>query len=302
MNPDVEVVGALRPAMATIPNALLIGIGSPYRRSGVMYDAWKRHFGKNDSSTLVVQASSQQLNPTIPQSIIDRAMETDPIAAQAEWFATFRSDLAAFLDLDLIERAIEPECRERAPRPSLQYHAFCDPSGGAHDSFTLAIAHAEGNRMMLDLCRGVKPPFDPSAVVQEYAAVLKSYRCYSVVGDRYSGQWVVEAFSKEGIDYRHSELSKSEIYLESLPLFAQGVVDLLDSKLLLLELQSLERRTGRAGRDSVDHPPGGRDDLSNSCCGALVHVAQRDRHTVSMYNFVTGRPLTARQLWERGLG
>ena len=35
--PDFEIVNALRPAMATVPNALLLGISSPYARRGVLW-------------------------------------------------------------------------------------------------------------------------------------------------------------------------------------------------------------------------------------------------------------------------
>ena len=36
-------------------------------------------------------------------------------------------------------------------------------------------------------------------------------------------------------------------------------------------------RTARGGKDSVDHPPNGHDDLANAACGALVlTTAQRD--------------------------
>ncbi len=123
---------------------------------------------------------------------------------------------------------------------------------------------------MLDVCRGVRPPFDPSRVVAEFAKLLKAYRCHSVTGDRYAGEWVREQFSKVGIDYRHSEMSKSELYLEALPLFTTGAVDLLDYQPLTTELMQLERRTARSGRDSVDHPPQGHDDHANSCCGCLA--------------------------------
>src|SRR5437867_2159767 len=171
------------------------------------------------------------MNPTVPQSIIDRAMETDPQAASAEYLAQFRSDVGSFLDLDLIERAIETGRRERAPLQTLNgkrdgapvhYCAFTDPSGGSHDSFTLAIGHQDGERMVLDVCRGMRPPFDPSAVVKEFCNLLKQYRCFSVVGDRYAGEWVREQFSQQGITYQHSERSKSELYLEALPLFTTG--------------------------------------------------------------------------------
>jgi len=42
----------------------------------------------------------------------------------------------------------------------------------------------------------------------------------------------------------------------------------------------LERRTGRSGRDLIDHPPGGHDDLANAVAG-LVTVAQSPRMTMT---------------------
>lgn len=287
-NPADEILAALRPAMSTIPGALLIGLGTPYKRSGPLYDSYRRHYGQ-DSPVLVIQADTRTMNSTVPQSVIDRAMELDPIAASAEYLAQFRSDVGTFLDSDLIERAIESDRRERAPVKGVHYTAFTDPSGGQHDSFTLSIAHEHEGQYVLDVCRGIKPPFSPESVVKEYAALLKSYRLSSVVGDRYSGQWVIESFSKEGIYYRHSDLTKSELYLETLPLFAQGCVDLLDVPALTMELMQLERRTSRSGKDSVDHPPAGRDDHANATCGCLALLAaQQAMGEAYAFNFLTG--------------
>jgi hypothetical protein len=252
---------------------MLIALGTPYRRSGPLYESYLQHYGQ-DSPVLVIQADTRTMNPGVPQSVIDRAMETDPIAAQAEYFAQFRSDVGSFLDSDLIERAVEIGRRERAPLAGIQYFSFTDPSGGAHDSFTLAIAHRDGERLVLDVLRGITPPFDPSAVVKELCDVLKAYHCDRVVGDHYAGQWVVESFNKEGVRYQHSERNKSELYLETLPLFAQGCVDLLDYQRLTMELMQLERRTARSGKDSVDHPPAGHDDHAKSCCGVLALLAR----------------------------
>lgn len=290
-NPAEEILAALRPAMSTIPGALLIALGTPYKRSGPLYDSYRRHYGQ-DSPVLVIQADTKTMNPTVPQSVIDRAIEIDPAAANAEYLAVFRSDVGSFLESDLIERAIEPGRRERASLSSVSYTAFVDPSGGAHDSFTLAIAHRDKERFVLDVCRGIKPPFDPSAVVKEFCDVLKSYRVSSVVGDKYAGAWVTEQFQRQGVHYRHSDLTKSELYLESLPLFAQGCVDLLDSQPLTVELMQLERRTSRSGRDSVDHPPGGRDDHANAVCGVLsLLAATQARGGAVMVNFLTGEEI-----------
>jgi hypothetical protein len=43
---DREVYRALKPGMATLSESMLIGITTAYRRSGLAYDRWTRHFGK----------------------------------------------------------------------------------------------------------------------------------------------------------------------------------------------------------------------------------------------------------------
>jgi hypothetical protein len=77
-NPAEEVISAVTPGMATIPNALSIFIGSPYRRAGVAFQAWSDHFGCEGSPVVVFQASSQTMNPTIPDSVIARASRAIP--------------------------------------------------------------------------------------------------------------------------------------------------------------------------------------------------------------------------------
>ena len=80
---------------------------------------------------------------------------------------------------------------------------------------------------------------------------------------------MVEAFRRHGIEYRAADRSKSEIYLETLPLFSAGRAGLPDLPQLAAELRGLERQTRRGGRDLVDHPPRAHDDLANAACGAL---------------------------------
>ena len=57
-----------------------------------------------------------------------------------------------------------------------------------------------------------------------------------------------------------------------LPLLNSQAVDLLDNERLVSQLVSLERRTTRGGRDSIDHLPGAHDDLANAAADALVTV------------------------------
>jgi hypothetical protein len=88
-NPDVEVYNAILPALVTLPGAMLIGISSPYRRSGLLFDKWRRHYGQPDDDVLVVRGASTDFNPTLPRSVIDAALARDPEAASAEWLGQF---------------------------------------------------------------------------------------------------------------------------------------------------------------------------------------------------------------------
>jgi hypothetical protein len=121
---------------------------------------------------------------------------------------------------------------------------------------TLAIAHTEGKTQILDVIRERRPPFSPEAVTEEYAKLIRQYRCTTVYGDRYGGEWPREQFRKHGVNYEPADSSKSEIYVDLLPLINSGAVDLLEHDRLVTQLTSLERRTSRGGRDSIDHARG----------------------------------------------
>ena len=73
-----------------------------------------------------------------------------------------------------------------------------------------------------------------------------------------------------GIFYAPAEKTKSELYRDLLPIINSGAVDLIEHDRLMMQLTSLERRTARGGRDSIDHAPGAHDDVANAVAGALV--------------------------------
>ena len=217
-NPDSEVLAALRPAMATVPGALLLAISSPYSRRGALWETYQKHFGKKGSPVLVWQAASREMNPSLTQSVIDEAIARDPIAAASEYEAKFRADLEAFVSREICDACIT-KGRFESPRMfTVHYTAFVDPSGGSSDSMTLAVAHKDkAGNAILDLLREKKPPFSPEAVVTEFAQILKSYGISEVTGDAYAGEWPRERFAAHHISYKCAEKSRSEIYIEFLP-------------------------------------------------------------------------------------
>jgi hypothetical protein len=270
VNPDTAVFSALRPAMATIPIAKLICISTGYSQAGVLYEMHKKYHSRDDDEILVWQSATTTMNPTISQEFIDRELEKDPEAGRAEWLGLFREDVSAAFPLEAIERCIMPGRIELAPSPHVnQYFGFSDPSGGRHDAFTLAVAHhhPQEDSVILDAIRAVRPPFDPSEIVKQYSEFLKTYGLASIIGDNYGGEWPKAAFAKHGISYELAENTKSELYLALVPTICSKKLELLDSEKLKAELRRLERRTSRSGKDSIDHPPRGSDDIANSVAG-----------------------------------
>jgi hypothetical protein len=280
-NPDSEILAALRPAMATVPDALLLGGSTPYAAKGELYKAVDRYFGQDAKRVLVWNADTRSMNPSIPAELVERAFEEDATIAGSEYGrdgrVQFRRDVEAFLDAAAIREVTVEGRRELPPLRGVRYRAFVDPSGGSQDSFTIAIAHRDGDKAVLDTVRERRPPFSPDAVAEEYAALIRTYGMFSVTGDRYAGQWVVEAFARHGIRLQHSDQSKSDLYRELVAPVNAGRVELLDLPALRAQLAGLERRVARGGKDSVDHAPGGRDDIANAVAGAVVNVLPASR-------------------------
>ena len=275
VSPDTDTYNAVKPAMATIPGAMLIGLSSPYARRGLLWNKHKKHFGK-PGNVLVVQAPTWRMNPTIKRDgeFLTEAFQDDPSSAGAEYGAEFRKDVEAFVSLEVVEACVAPGVFELAPLPGVAYSAFVDPSGGSVDAMTLAIAHETGeddDRLtVLDVIRERKPPFSPEAVVAEFCDVLAHYGITKVVGDKYAGEWPREQFRKRGVSYECADKVRSDLYRDMLPTLNSGRAVLLDHPRLVSQIVGLERRVARGGRESIDHAPGGHDDIANAVAGVMT--------------------------------
>jgi hypothetical protein len=273
-HPDVEVLAAARPGLLTTGGPLIMA-SSPYAKMGVLWDTFRKHYGPDGAPTvLVAKGTTRDFNQTIPQAEIDRELERDPARNTAELLAEFRDDLESYVSFEVVQSCIGSYF-EMVPAQRTSYYAFVDPAGGSGgDSFSAAICHRDHDRVVIDCIREVKPPFSPEQTVIELAATLKSYRCHRVHGDRFGGMFPQEQFNKRGIRYEVSERVKSEIYRDFLPLLNSGRVVLPRNDKLVRQLCSLERTTARgSGRDNIDHPTGGHDDVANAVAGAAVLAA-----------------------------
>ena len=271
LNPDVEILRALRPGMLSIPGSVLIMASSPYAQRGELYNAFRKHYGQDDARVLVWKASTLQMNSDAPKRIIAEAYEDDPESARAEYGAEFRNDLADFVTRETVDAVTMWGRSELPPEPGVVYFAFVDPAGGGSDSMTLAIGHLTKDAVcVLDALLEERPPLNPEEAVARCAALLRRYGITKVIGDKYAGEWPVARFAEHGIEFEQSARPKSDLYHDFLPLLNARRVELLNLPRLSAQLCSLERRTARSGKDSIDHGPGGHDDLANAVAGVLV--------------------------------
>jgi hypothetical protein len=275
---DVEIQAALRRGMVGFPRTVMLKTSTPYMKSGLLHADFARAFGKDDPDLLVWRATSQLMNPSLTSTRMDREKRLDPARFAREYEAEFLDDIASFVPPSWVDDAVITGRHELPPRSGVLYFAATDPSGGGADAWPLLIAHVEGEddtaRLVVDVLRshrrvGIESP-DLDGVARDFATVLRRYGCDAVVGDKYAGAWVRQAFERCGIQYDESPCDRSAAYLELLPWLAQGRVELLDDARLVRELKTLERRPKAGGRDTVDHPKGQHDDHANVLALAAV--------------------------------
>lgn len=304
-NRDTEILAAVRPALATTSGLLAI-ISTPYSKTGATWAAFNRDYGPNgDPHILVATGPSRTFNPSLPQRVVDRAYERDPVAAAAEYGGEWRSDISAYITRDAVQACTDAGVYERPHSHAIgRYVAFVDPSGGSNDSMTLCIAHNEAGRAVIDLVREARPPFSPESVVGEFCETLVNYHIKRVQGDRYAGLWPREQFAKRFVTYEPAEQTSSQLFQELLPLLNAKSVGLLDNRRLIDQLVGLERRTSfGTGRDSIGHGPGAHDDLAVAVAGAAsmaLAKGVRTNMTVSTYqsycaNNIPRHPLGRKQ-------
>lgn len=278
--PDTELYAAIEPGLSSLEPAgsRIVGISTPYKKSGLLYTKYTDHFAKDDDDTLVIQAPSRTMNSaTLSQAYVDRAMRADPAKASAEYLAEFRDDVAGWLSREALESAVDIGITARPPFAPYDYRAFVDPSGGRNDSFTCGIAHDDQGLAVLDCVVEIPSPFSPMSAISQIAGTLRQYGLTEVTGDHYAAAFNVEMFAACGITYRASPRNRSEIYADALPLFNSGRVRLLDNRRLVSQFAALERKTSPMGKDVINHPPGGHDDVCNAAAGALVAASAADR-------------------------
>lgn len=111
---DREMLRVARGRLATTGGKLIV-LSSPYGQTGALWDLHRQHYGREDSPTLVWQASAPEMNPTLPADYLARMAEDDPEAYRSEVLGEFRAGVRTLFDSEALDACVDRGVRERLP-------------------------------------------------------------------------------------------------------------------------------------------------------------------------------------------
>jgi hypothetical protein len=288
-NPDYEIWRAVKPGQLQFPNKMLVGISSPWNKSGLLYqyfeagtDGVKASEADRDryKDCLVWHGTTAGMgNPRVTRDWLQLENNRDPRAFERECLAVFQDSISGFLSSELLKRAVDKGVTERPAEKNNFYTAAIDPAF-RHDSFALVIAHATENGVVIDVVRRWEPiagqPINPRHVMAEMAPLLRTYRVVTVTSDQYHldtlQQLALEyGYAIEGVPFTGT--NKAGIYGNLQQLLNQGRLHLLDHAGQLKELRSLERTLTRTGQVQISAPTGQHDDVASATALAVHKTA-----------------------------
>jgi hypothetical protein len=299
-NPDIEVLRAVRPAMATFPHGKLLMVSSPYTMNGALWDIWQRR--DVDADTLVWRAPTALMNPTVSASFLAREQKRDAENYRREYGAEFTEAVSGFLSAEAIASCVVQGRAELASQPETHYCAAIDAAYKG-DQFTLAIAHLDHDRrvVVVDLLHGWqgsrKAPLRLGEVMPELKAICERYRVYTVLGDQFGAEPLKDAFQRHSLTYEErtfTNQSKADIYATLRSRIQDGMIELLEHEASLRELRALELENLPGGGIRIGHPRHGHDDFADAIALAVSEAATRG---FPAYCMSSSEPLESFKLW-----
>lgn len=279
-NPDYEIYRAIKPAQIQFPNRLMVGISSPYNKSGLLYKYYEAGTdGKNAPfsdrkqfrNIIVIHSPTASMgNKLVTKESLEEERDRDAKAFERECLAVFQDSISGFLDGKLLREAISMNVLEREPLPDrYSYVASIDPAF-KHDAFGFTVFHLdEDGNVVQDCVRRYKPlkgrPLNPDAIFSDIEPILRSYGIVVIYSDQYHLESLQQlamryGFVIEGVPFKAT--NKAAIYGSMQQLLGQHRLKLLDHSECLKELRMLEKKLTQGGVVQISAPSGQYDDLA----------------------------------------
>ena len=278
-NPAEEVLAALRPGMATVRNAKLIKISSPYVKCGVLWDEFSR---RKELDFPVWQLTTFEMNPTLREEDFESERRMGEEKYRREYLAQFTDSVNGWIDSDTLNLCIVAGRREVPRQDNASYVAVLD-AASRHDDFALVIVHKDPQGMVVvDFVKTwtgtKKAPLPFETVLSQVKDILETYGINTVTGDQYQADPISQHLLKLGIMFNlftFSAATRFKIFSGLKLLLIQGKIQLLDDVELNRQLRSL--REEKSPRGNIDvQVSSGKDDRAVALALA-VHKANEEK-------------------------
>ena len=279
-NPDYEIYRAALPGQLQFPDALVVGISTPWNKAGLLYKMYAAGTGgwkipdplpKEEYRNLLVLHGTTAMmdNPLVTREFLEEEFQRDPEAFARECLAQFQDSISGFISAASVDRATDRGLHERPWARDIQFVAAMD-AGFRHDSFTVTIVHRDARgHLVQDSVREWRPrpghPINPDHVLQEIRNLLDAYGVRLIYGDQYQLEALQSLARHYGLSIIGVDItgkSKAKILGSLQQLFLQDRIHLLDHYETTKQVKTLERKLSEGGNVLIAAPSGMRDDLA----------------------------------------
>jgi hypothetical protein len=277
-----RVHAALAPSTAQFQeDGRLLYLSTPWGRAGLFFTLFERAASGAHADMLAITAPTWEMNPRLPAEFFEREKAKDPDLFRGEYGAEFLASGAQFLPHERIEAVDEQ--RFELPAAELKGAVAGIDAAWSSDPFALAIVgrDREDPRLLrLAAVRSWRPPKGDElsiGILDEIAALCRSYGVGQVVCDQYCSAPVRQLLGQRGISAREHTMtapSKTGIFSTLKSKLLAGELELYREKQLLEELARIEAVYG-GGSASIRLPRAGGShcDLAQALAQAVHALA-----------------------------
>lgn len=305
---DRHIYGAL--AWRLVKGGKGIFISTPWPVETMMQELMADNFG-HPRTAVAARATTPVMRSNSPEvlEMIEQEMIKDPENAAREIFCqmTFGGS-GSFFDESAIATSAVPY-KELPPHDLWPTAIGCD-FAFKRDSSSIYVVQYDGEKYRTAYYQEIRPkpgaPLKPSEVCEEFAKVVKRYRCHGVITDGHYEEAIKEQLGKFGlhiIPAPANESGKSETYVRTKSVLHEGLCEIPDDLRFKNQLKMVRGIPKAGGGISIKTPRRagmGHGDLVSSWVLAVHELAWarvKDRKiTPNMPEWQTERARLEREL------
>ncbi len=283
---DKDIVRAVQPALAQFGNmGLLILLSSPSIRQGVLWENYEKRLSPIKNK-LVLKAASWMWNEMITSEKYREFEAADPDSFEHEYRGNFVDSISIFIRPDCIDQCVKEKVYEIEPSKEIKDLVVIGAIDAAFkkDKFAFSIiGMSEDGRVkhfVMKTWAGTKEkPVSSMDIAEEIAPYYRKFGLSGIFADQYSFEPLRELFSQQGMTLTERPFTneyKKKIFYNLKNSIHQGHIELLDNKLLILELKQLVAEIKPTGTITLGHPARGSDDLADALAIAVYEASQQN--------------------------